>query len=72
MVLSGAVAPLTHTGMYFGRSLRDFFGPGSDELPIARPTLALTAQALRDEIVLMGLRARRPVSTPRAFERITD
>jgi hypothetical protein len=41
-----------------------------DELPIARPTIALAGQALRDEIVLMGLKARRPVSRPRAFERI--
>lgn len=42
----------------------------SDELPIARPTLALAGQALRDEIVLWGLKVRRPVSNPRAFARI--
>ncbi|MEY8016963.1 alpha/beta hydrolase family protein [Mycobacterium servetii] len=71
MALPGSVAPLTHTGMYLAQSWRDFFGPASDELPIARPTPALTAQAFRDEIVLMGLRARRPVSKPQVFERIT-
>lgn len=43
---------------------------GPDELPIARPTLALLGQAVRDEVVLRGLKLRRPVSDPRAFARI--
>ncbi len=71
MALPGAVAPLMHTGAYFAQSWRDQRNPAPDGLPIARPTLALTAQAFRDEIVLMGLRARRPVSKPEVFERIT-
>jgi hypothetical protein len=58
-----------------GRTVADMarqeVGGSPRELPIARPTLALAAHALRDEIVLMGLRARRPVSDVRAFERIT-
>jgi hypothetical protein len=59
-----------HTGLHFAQSWRDYFDPAPDELPIARPTLALAAQAFRDEIVLKGLRARRPVSKPEVFERI--
>jgi pimeloyl-ACP methyl ester carboxylesterase len=43
---------------------------GAGELPIARPTIALAAHAFRDEIVLLGLRARRPVSSAHAFKRI--
>lgn len=68
--LGGAITPFVHTGQYITRSWRDYLG-GSDELPIARPTIALAAQAFRDEIVLMGLKARRPVSRPEAFTRIT-
>ncbi len=69
--LGSAVKPFTHTGRYLAQSWRDYLGQAPDELPIARPTLALTAQAFRDEIVLMGLKARRPVSRPEVFERIT-
>ncbi|MFZ1177558.1 MAG: hypothetical protein WAO15_15060 [Mycobacterium sp.] len=69
--LGDAVKPFTHTGRYFAQSWRDYLGQAPDELPIARPTIALAAQAFRDEIVLMGLKARRPVSRPEEFERIT-
>jgi len=69
--LGDAVKPFTHTGQYFAQSWRDYRKQGADELPIARPTIALAAQAFRDEIVLMGLKARRPVSRPDGFERIT-
>nr|WP_232007748.1 hypothetical protein [Mycobacterium gordonae] len=60
-----------HTGQYLAQSWRDYLGQPSDELPIARPTMALAAQAFRDEVVLMGLKARRPVSRPDVFDRIT-
>jgi len=60
-----------YTGRYFTQSWRDYLDQAPDQLPIARPTIALAAQAFRDEIVLMGLKARRPVSKPEAFERIT-
>ncbi len=69
--LSSAVQPFTHTGQYFAQSWREYLDQKPDELPIARPTLALAAQAFRDEVVLMGLKARRPVSRPDVFERIT-
>ncbi len=61
-----------HTGRYFAQSWRDYLDQGPDDLPIARPTIALVAQALRDEVVLMGLKARRPISQPRVYERINQ
>ncbi|MHA7651099.1 alpha/beta hydrolase family protein [Mycobacterium sp. ML4] len=69
--LAGAAMPFMHTGQYLAQSWRDYLGPAPDELPVARPTIALAAQAFRDEVVLMGLKARRPVSRPEVFERIT-
>ncbi len=69
--LGDAVKPFAHTGSYLAQSWRDYLDPDPGGLPIARPTLALAAQAFRDEIVLLGLRARRPLSRPELFERIT-
>lgn len=69
--LGGAIKPFTHTGRYIAQSWRDYLDQAPNQLPIARPTLALAAQAFRDEIVLTGLKARRPVSRPEAFEHIT-
>jgi pimeloyl-ACP methyl ester carboxylesterase len=60
-----------NTGHYLARSWREYRDQEPGGLPLARPTLALAAQAFRDEIVLMGLKARRPVSRPEVFERIT-
>ena len=65
-----AISPLTRTGRYYAQSWRDYLDDGHQQMPIARPTVALAAEALRDEVVLLGLRARRPVSDPKAFERI--
>ncbi|MBX7432154.1 hypothetical protein JDV09_08540 [Mycobacterium sp. Y57] len=62
--------PLTRAGRYYARSWRDYLDDGPAQMPIARPTVALAAEALRDEVVLLGLRVRRPVSEPQAFERI--
>lgn len=64
------VRPLTKSGSYYAQSWRDYLGSQPHELPIARPTIALAAHALRDEIVLLGLRARRPVSDVHEFDRI--
>jgi hypothetical protein len=68
--LDMALGPFARTGRYYAQSWRDYVDQGPRELPIARPTIALAAHAFRDEIVLLGLRARRPVSYPEAFERI--
>ena len=66
------VRPLTRTGSYYAESWRDYLDREPRELPIARPSIALAAHAFRDEIVLLGLRVRRPVSDVHAFERIND
>ncbi|ODQ99927.1 alpha/beta hydrolase [Mycobacterium intermedium] len=68
----GAMAPFMHTGQYLLQSWREYLGQAPDELPIARPTVAIAAQAFRDEIALMGLKVRRPISHPEVFERITE
>jgi hypothetical protein len=64
------VRPFRRTGRYYARSWRDYLDHQPDELPIARPTLALAAQAFRDEIVLTGFRLFRPLSDTHVFERI--
>ncbi len=63
------VGPITRTGSYYAQSWREYLNKPSG-LPIARPSIALAAHAFRDEIVLLGLRARRPISDVREFERI--
>lgn len=68
--LRNAVQPLTRTGGYYARSWRDYLYDDRDQTPTVRPTVALAAEAFRDEVVLLGLRARRPLSDPRAFDRI--
>ncbi len=65
-----AVRPVARTVGYYARAWRRYLSDEPRDLPIARPTLALAAHALRDEIVLLALRARRPVSDVRTFERI--
>ncbi|MCH9734740.1 MAG: hypothetical protein K0U78_09330, partial [Actinomycetia bacterium] len=54
------------------QSWRDYLDHEPRGLPVARPTIALAAHAFRDEVVLLGLRARRPVSDAHAFDRIND
>jgi pimeloyl-ACP methyl ester carboxylesterase len=74
-LLPGAVRPFWRTGRYVAQSWRDYIVHETDEtdvMPIARPTVALVAQAFRDEVVLAGLKVRRPVSEPLAFKRIND
>lgn len=72
--LGNAVRTFAHTGSYYAKTWRDYlgheFGHEPTELPIARPTIALAAHAFRDEVVLLGLKARRPISDTHAFERI--
>jgi hypothetical protein len=52
--------------------LLDLIGGARSELPLARPTLSLASHALRDELVLVGLLWRRPLSDPTAYEQMND
>ena len=69
--LRDVLRPFTRTGGFYARSWGSYLDRQPDELPVARPTLALAAQAFLDEIVLVGLRALRPVSAnPEAVARV--
>jgi hypothetical protein len=68
--LANIVGPFTKAGGYYARSWGAYLDGGSDELPVARPTLSLATHALRDEIVLVGLRLRRPLSDATVYEHI--
>lgn len=57
-------------GRYYARSWGAYLGGADSDLPIARPTLSLATHALRDELVLVGLLWRRPLSDPVAYEEI--
>ena len=64
--LRSVLRPFTTAGRYYFPALRENRDDTAG-LPVARPTIALAAQAFRDEVVLLGLRLRRPLSDPRAF-----
>lgn len=68
--LANIVGPFTRAGGYYARSWGAYLDGGSDELPVARPTLSLATHALRDEIVLVGLRLRRPLSDATVYDNI--
>jgi len=72
--LATIVSPFTRAGSYYARSWGAFLGAANGsrnaDLPVARPTLSLATHALRDELVLLGLLWRRPLSDPQAYERI--
>ena len=57
-------------GGYYARSWGAYLGGAQSDLPVARPTLSLATHALRDELVLVGLLWRRPLSDPVAYEEI--
>ncbi|WP_418001608.1 alpha/beta hydrolase family protein [Mycobacterium sp. PDNC021] len=68
--LDHLIRPFRRTGRYYARSWQDYLEHQPDALPVARPTLALAAQAFRDEIVLTGIRILQPLGDQRLFERI--
>ena len=72
--LGNIVGPFTGSfvkaGGYYARSWSAYLGGAQSELPMARPTLSLATHALRDELVLVGLLWRRPLSDPAAYEAI--
>ena len=68
--LASIVGPFSKAGSYYARSWGAYLGGDRNGLPVARPTLALATHALRDELVLVGLLWKRPLSDPAAYERI--
>ncbi len=68
--LNSVARPFRRTGRYYARLWRDYLNESPQALPVARPTMALAAEAFRDEVVLLGLRGRRPLGDHRDFERI--
>jgi hypothetical protein len=68
--LMSVVRPFRRTGRYYAKSWRDYLDRGPTEVPIARPTIALATHAFRDEIVLTGFRAFRPIGDSHLFERV--
>ena len=74
--LTNIVGSFTKAGSYYARSWGAYLGGAQNdtqnELPVARPTIALATHALRDELVLVGLLWRRPLSDPAAYEQINE
>src|SRR6187397_599290 len=68
--LSQALRPFTRTGGFYARSWATYLDRQPDELPVARPTLALAAQAFSDEIVLLGFHLLRSAPDAMRLERI--
>ena len=69
--VQNALRPFARTGGFYARSWGRYLDREPDKLPVARPTLALATQAFFDEIVLVGLRSVRPVSSdPDAVARV--
>ena len=68
--LANIVSPFTKAGSYYARRWGAYLGGSNSEVPLARPTLSLATHALRDELVLVGLLWRRPLSDHAVYERI--
>src|SRR5215217_41646 len=68
--LGQALRPFTRTGGFYARSWATYLDRQPDELPVARPTLALAAQAFSDEIVLLGFHLLRSAPDATRVERI--
>ncbi len=66
------LGPFTRTGGFYARSWGTYLDRQPDELPVARPTIALAAQAFRDEILLTGFTLMRREPTATTLERIDE
>jgi pimeloyl-ACP methyl ester carboxylesterase len=69
--LGQALRPFTRTGGFYARSWATYLDRQPDELPGARPTLALAAQAFSDEVVLLGFHLLRSAPDATRLERIS-
>ena len=70
--LAQALGPFTRTGGFYARSWGAYLDRQPDELPVARPTIALAAQAFRDEILLAGFSLLRHAPNATTLERINS
>jgi hypothetical protein len=61
--------PFVRARQFYTQSGRDL-DPQPDELPVARPTVALARQVFHDELVLLGFRMFLPARDRQALERI--
>ena len=68
--LAQVLRPFTRTGGFYARSWATYLDRQPDELPVTRPTLALAAQALSDEIVLLGFHLVRSAPDAARLDRI--
>src|SRR4051794_29080730 len=68
--LGQALRPFTRTGGFYARSWATYLDRQPDELPGARPTLALAAQAFSDEVVLLGFHLLRSPPDATRLKRI--
>jgi hypothetical protein len=68
--LGHILRPFARTGRYYAQSWWRYLGGQPSDLPVARPTLALAANALLDEVVVTGFRMVRQFPEPHVFERI--
>ncbi|OBH92537.1 S9 family peptidase [Mycobacterium sp. E2733] len=66
------LGPFARTGGFYARSWGTYLDRQPDELPVARPTLALAAQAFRDEILLAGFSLLRRAPDAKTLERIDN
>ena len=66
------LGPFTRTGGFYARSWGTYLDRQPDELPVARPTIALAAQAFRDEILLAGFSLLRRAPDAKTLERINS
>ncbi|OBG98447.1 hypothetical protein A5697_16240 [Mycobacterium sp. E3251] len=64
------LGPFTRTGGFYARSWGTYLDRQPDEPPVARPTIALAAQAFRDEILLSGFSLLRRAPDAETLERI--
>ena len=70
-LLSQLLGPFTRTGGFYARSWGSYLDREPNELPVARPTIALAAEAFLDEIVLTGFRLLRSTPDATRLERIS-
>src|SRR5690348_2981402 len=68
--LTQVLGPFTRTGGFYARCWGNYLDRQADELPVARPTIALAAHAFGDEIVLLGFHLMRSAPDPTTIERI--